>query len=45
MSVDSIMFAELCSAPGPSGLKIYGFKNNSHNLPESPSPQRGEGLG
>jgi len=22
-----------------------GFKNNSHNLPEGPSPQRGEGLG
>jgi len=24
MSVDSIMFAELCPAPGPSGLKTYG---------------------
>jgi len=22
-----------------------GFKNNSHTLPEGPSPQRGEGLG
>jgi len=24
-------------------LNKEGFKNNSHNLPESPSPQRGLG--
>jgi len=35
-------FAQLDLAPA---LCEEGFKNNSHNLPESPSPQRGEGLG
>ena|GEM_PF-3927645 len=35
-------FAQLNLSPA---LCEEGFKNNSHNLPESPSPQGGEGRG